>query len=274
MPAAAGAEQGGQAAVGDVDRDVVERDEVAEALGHVLGDDAPLAFTASFGEIGCMAMVRPPWRVRAMTWSRLLVVSAGLRRSRFMENEDEDRQDREQDRRRVGARDVEVVVLVLDEEGERLGLARDLARDDRDRAELAERAGGGEDDAVGDAPADRRQGDLPEGLPAVGARASSAACSWSSPISCSTGITSRTTNGSETKIVASTRPGVEKMIWMPSVVERAADEAVDAVDEEQREPDHDRRDGERQVDQRVDDRLARGTSGGPASARRARRRSC
>ena len=43
-----------------------------------------------------------------------------------------------------------------------------------------------------------------------------AACSWSSPISCNTGITSRTTNGSETKIVASTIPGVEKMIWMPA----------------------------------------------------------
>ena len=34
-----------------------------------------------------------------------------------------------------------------------------------------------------------------------------AACSCSSPISCSTGATSRTTNGSETKIVASTMPG-------------------------------------------------------------------
>ena len=42
-----------------------------------------------------------------------------------------------------------------------------------------------------------------------------AACSWSSPISCSTGVTSRTTNGSETKIVASTIPGTEKITRIP-----------------------------------------------------------
>ena len=39
-----------------------------------------------------------------------------------------------------------------------------------------------------------------------------AACSCSVPISRSTGITSRATNGSEAKIVASTIPGTEKMI--------------------------------------------------------------
>jgi hypothetical protein len=42
-----------------------------------------------------------------------------------------------------------------------------------------------------------------------------AASSWSVPSSRSTGTTSRTTNGSETKIVASTIPGVEKMIRTP-----------------------------------------------------------
>ena len=42
-----------------------------------------------------------------------------------------------------------------------------------------------------------------------------AASSCSSPISCSTGSTSRTTNGSVTKIVASTIPGSEKITWMP-----------------------------------------------------------
>ncbi len=43
----------------------------------------------------------------------------------------------------------------------------------------------------------------------------SAACSCSVPISRSTGTTSRTTNGSETKIVARTIPGVEKITRMP-----------------------------------------------------------
>ena len=42
-----------------------------------------------------------------------------------------------------------------------------------------------------------------------------AASSWSVPISRSTGTTSRTTNGSETKMVASTIPGSEKMMRMP-----------------------------------------------------------
>ena len=53
-----------------------------------------------------------------------------------------------------------------------------------------------------------------------------AACSCSSPISCSTGATSRTTNGSETKIVASTMPGTEKMIWMPASASHGAEPAV------------------------------------------------
>ena len=50
-----------------------------------------------------------------------------------------------------------------------------------------------------------------------------AACSCSSPTSRSTGTTSRTTNGSETKIVASTMPGSEKMTWngQPSPSRRA-----------------------------------------------------
>ena len=82
-----------------------------------------------------------------------------------------------------------------------------------------------------------------------------AACSWSSPISRSTGSTSRTTNGSDTKIVASTMPGTEKITWMPA--RRAvAEPAGRAVDEHERESDHDRRDRERQVDQRVEQPLA------------------
>ena len=42
------------------------------------------------------------------------------------------------------------------------------------------------------------------------------ACSCSSPISRSTGTTSRATKGSETKTVASTMPGSEKMTWKGS----------------------------------------------------------
>ena len=42
-----------------------------------------------------------------------------------------------------------------------------------------------------------------------------AACSCSVPISRRTGMVSRTTNGSETNIVARIIPGTEKMIRMP-----------------------------------------------------------
>ena len=47
----------------------------------------------------------------------------------------------------------------------------DVAGDDLDRAELAERAGQAEHDAVHDRPLDAGQGDPPERLPGVGAEA-------------------------------------------------------------------------------------------------------
>ena len=45
-----------------------------------------------------------------------------------------------------------------------------------------------------------------------------AACSCSVPISRSTGTTSRTTNGRDTKIVARIIPGYEKITWIPCSV--------------------------------------------------------
>ena len=101
-----------------------------------------------------------------------------------------------------------------------------------------------------------------------------AACSCSSPISSSTGPTARTTSGSETKMVASTMPGIEKMILMPIAAEQPPTPVEPAVDQDQREADDDRRDGERQVDQRVERPACRGTRGGRAAARRRRRRRC
>src|SRR5947208_14766628 len=71
---------------------------------------------------------------------------------------------RQLERRRVGRDVVEVLVLLRDPQRQRLGLADHVARDDGDRAVLADRAGGREDDAVDDAPADRREGDAAEGL--------------------------------------------------------------------------------------------------------------
>ena len=53
-----------------------------------------------------------------------------------------------------------------------------------------------------------------------------AACSCSVPISRSTGITSRATNGSETNMVASTMPGIEKMTSMPALARSAPNQPV------------------------------------------------
>src|SRR3954462_10160808 len=75
------------------------------------------------------------------------------------------RNEREQRRRGVRAGEVEVLEALLDEQRERLGLPGDLARDDADRAELADRPSGRQDDAVGQAPADPRQRPAPERLP-------------------------------------------------------------------------------------------------------------
>ena len=61
-------------------------------------------------------------------------------------------------RKAVGVRVLllEVLVLLLDDQGGGLGLADDVARDDLDRAELAERPGQAEHDAVDDRPLDAR----------------------------------------------------------------------------------------------------------------------
>ena len=71
-------------------------------------------------------------------------------------------------RRRCRRADVlERVEALLDVQRRGLGLAGDAAGDDADGAELAERARRRQHDAVGHAPADRRQRDAPERLHAV-----------------------------------------------------------------------------------------------------------
>ena len=84
-------------------------------------------------------------------------------------HEDEYRQEGENDGDRIRTGEVERVVALLHAERRGLGLPLDTAGDDRDRAVLAEAARRREDDAVDHRPADRRKGDPPERLPAVGA---------------------------------------------------------------------------------------------------------
>ena len=84
-----------------------------------------------------------------------------------------------------------------------------------------------------------------------------AACSCSSPTSRSVGITSRATNGTETKIVASTIAGSANSTWIPCAGEPAAEPARPPVEQEEREADDDGGERERQVDERVHEALAR-----------------
>src|SRR5205085_6717845 len=53
-----------------------------------------------------------------------------------------------------------------------------------------------------------------------------AACSWSVPISRSTGTTSRTTNGSDTNIVTITIAGSAKSTWIPCAVSTGPSQPV------------------------------------------------
>src|SRR5262245_25732759 len=77
-------------------------------------------------------------------------------------DERQDREGGEQHGRGIRSGQVERRIGVLDVGRQRLRLADDAAGDDADGPELAEAARGGQDDAVGDRPADRRKGDPPE----------------------------------------------------------------------------------------------------------------
>ena len=68
-------------------------------------------------------------------------------------------------------------VEVFDFAGEGVGFTGEVLRDYGDGAEFAHGAGVAQDDAVEEAPLDVGEGDVPEGLPAIGAPREMAACS-------------------------------------------------------------------------------------------------
>ena len=158
--------------------------------------------------------------------------------------------------RRDGERRREVVLVVedLDVQRHRVGLAADVAGDDRHRAELAHRARVAEDHAVEQAPLDVGQRHAPERLPAAGARATRGLLLLA-PCACISGISSRATNGKVTKIVASTMPGTAKMILMSCAASHGPNQPCSAEQQHEDQAGDHRRDGERQVDQRDQQRL-------------------
>ena len=179
-------------------------------------------------------------------------------------SEGHEREAHQHGRRRVGAEGVVVVdVAGVDEQRQRLRLARRRRR--RRRSARRTRRASGRRSA-------RRRRSRPSGSPGSVIRQNvcqreapsvDAASSCSLPISCSTGSTSRTTNGSVTKIVASTMPGSEKITGRsapPSQPSLPQNRISDDAD------DH-RRDRERQVDDRLQDALAREAPAGERERR-------
>ena len=93
-------------------------------------------------------------------------------------------------------------------------LAADMARDDRDGAEFAHRARREQDDAVAAGPSEIFGSVTRQNICQPFAPSATAASSASAPCSSITGISSRATNGNVTNSVASTMPGIAKMILM------------------------------------------------------------
>ena len=83
-----------------------------------------------------------------------------------LEHQRDEREPRQQRGDREGGDEIILVVEDLDVQRHRVGLAADMARDDRHRAELAHRPRVAQQHAVEQTPADVGQGHAPEGLPA------------------------------------------------------------------------------------------------------------
>ena len=161
-----------------------------------------------------------------------------------------DGQQRHRDRGGVG-RPVDLDLL-LDVLRHDLRLARDVAADEHDRAVLPHRPGEGQPGAADDR---RRQGRAARRAGrscAFDAPRDAAASSTSRSSSMSTGCTERTTNGQRDE-------GQGDDEAPAGGVEVHPDRAVRAVEREQHDARHDRRQREGQVDERVDVRACRGT---------------
>ena len=135
-------------------------------------------------------------------------------------------------------------------------LALDVARDDRDRAVLAETARGRQHDAVDHRPADRRQRDPPERLPAAGAERVRRLLLLVADLA----QRRHDLAGDERQRDEDGRDHHRRQREqdLDAVVREPVPEPPGAaVEQEEREPDDHRRERERQVDERVHDPGAR-----------------
>ena len=165
------------------------------------------------------------------------------------------RDERQQEGGGVGAALVEVEVLLLDDEGGGAGLAEHVARHDLDRAELAERAGQAQHDAVDDAPLDGRQRDAPEGLPRVGAEAAGRLLLLDADLlEHRHDLADDQRQGHEDGGHDDAGRGEDDL--EPRLQGGAEPAVAPAVDQDERQAHHDRRHRQRQVEQGVEQPLA------------------
>src|SRR5262245_59315911 len=166
------------------------------------------------------------------------------------EEEGHEREGRENHRRGVGAYQIEGLKSVLDMERQRLGLADEVARDDRDGPELAERARRRQDDAVRDAPPDRRQRD-----PTKRGERRSAECPGSLLLlgadlpQDGNDLADDEGKRDEDRHEHHRRQREDDLDSMR--IEPRAEPARAGIDEKERKPDDDRRESEGKVDDRV-----------------------
>ena len=204
----------------------------------------------------CAGAGRYAWRVAAIRLSSPTGVAVH-RCSRLMTSSstNEATSITDGDRRRAGV----VVLLELGDDHQRRDLRhhRHVAGDEDHRAVLADRARERQREAGQQRRQQRRQDHPAERLPARRRPRLAAASSISASRSSSTGCTVRTTNGRPMKISATSTPSGVKATLMPSGSRYWPSQPFLRVERGQRDAGHRRRQRERQIDQRVDQLLAR-----------------
>ena len=225
LPPPLGPEQGGELPGRDADADVVERDEVAEALA----------------DVGHLDAQREPSLGR-------------MNDTITMQATDTEGQ---QERGGVGASLVEVQVLLLDHERGGAGVAQDVARHDLHGAELAERARQAEDDAVDDAPLDGRERDAPERLERAGTEAVGGLLLLDADLLRARAPPRGSRGGAPRTSVARTMPGRAKITWKPSSSSGGPNQpSRPPYTSTSDQPDDDGGHGERDVDERAEEPAA------------------
>ncbi len=188
-----------------------------------------------------------------------------------MTQQDEERDRQHDDADRRGAGIVELLELDDDQQRRDLGHQRHVAGDEDDRAVLADRAGEGQREA-GQQRRQRSPAGSPGGRSAAGWRRG-----WPPPPRprgrgpAAPAARVRTTNGRPMKISATQHAERREGDLDAERREQAADPAVRRIERGERDAGHRGRQRERQVDQRVDQALARESRSAPGPRRRSGR---